>query len=54
MVTDGASWVLRQNDLRELVKRQNRGDIERIYTMKMAEQFETDLRELAVQHHIPT
>jgi DpnII restriction endonuclease len=44
--TDGLTWRERQSDLRKLVELQNNGDITRIYTYAMAEQFEKDLRQL--------
>lgn len=44
--TDGLSWNQRQSDLAKIIKFQNEGYIERIYTLKMAEQFEEDLRSL--------
>lgn len=44
--TDGLTWKERQSDLRKLVDLQNKGDITRIYTYAMAEQFERDLRQL--------
>jgi hypothetical protein len=44
--TDGLTWKERQSDLRKLVDLQNKGDITRIYTYAMAEQFEKDLRQL--------
>jgi hypothetical protein len=44
--TDGLTWKERQSDLRKLVELQNHGDITRIYTYAMAQQFETDLRQL--------
>jgi uncharacterized protein YihD (DUF1040 family) len=47
--TDGLSWNQRQSDLAKIIKFQNEGYIERIYTLKMAEQFEEDLRSLKVE-----
>jgi hypothetical protein len=44
--TDGLTWKERQSDLRKLVELQNNGDITRIYTYAMADQFERDLRQL--------
>jgi hypothetical protein len=44
--TDGLTWKERQSDLRKLVDLQNKGDITRIYTYAMADQFEKDLRQL--------
>jgi len=44
--TDGLTWKERQSDLRKLVELQNNGDITRIYTYAMADQFERDLLQL--------
>ena len=44
--TDGLTWKERQSDLRKLVDLQNKGDITRIYTYGMADQFERDLRQM--------
>jgi hypothetical protein len=44
--TDGMMWNQRKNDLRKIVDYQNAGDITRIYTSQMREQFEADLRQL--------
>jgi len=44
--TDGMTWKQRKSDLRKIVEFQNAGGITRIYTYAMAEQFETDLRQL--------
>ena len=44
--TDGLTWKERQSDLRKLVELQNNGDIMRIHTYAMADQFEKDLRQL--------
>lgn len=48
--TDGTTWNQRKSDLRKLVEFQNNGDITRIYTRAMAEQFEKDLRQLKSEH----
>ena len=48
--TDGMTWNQRKNDLRKIVEYQNAGDITRIYTFAMAEQFEADLRQLKREH----
>ena len=45
-VTDGSTWTARRSDLRKIVERQNQGKIARIYTMKMADEFLTDLQSL--------
>jgi len=47
--TDGLTWKERQSDLRKLVDLQNKGDITRIYTYAMADQFERDLRQLKIE-----
>ena len=47
--TDGLTWKERQSDLRKLVDLQNNGDITRIYTYAMADQFERDLRQLKTE-----
>ncbi len=44
--TDGLTWKERQSDLRKLVALQNNGEITRIYTYAMADQFEMDLNQL--------
>lgn len=43
LFTDGISWRERPNDLRKLIELQNRGSIQKIYTMSMSGEFETDL-----------
>jgi hypothetical protein len=45
-VTDGLSWKARLSDLRKLVRRQNDGEITRIYTMQMRQEFLADLQTL--------
>ncbi len=50
LVTDGITWRARLNDLRKLVTMQNSGLIARVYTVKMADSFEADLRELRRDH----
>jgi accessory colonization factor AcfC len=40
------TWRERKSDMRKLVDLQNNGDIMRIYTYAMADQFEKDLRQL--------
>lgn len=47
--TDGLTWKQRRNDLRKIVEYQNAGDITRIYTYAMAQQFEEDLRQLKAE-----
>ncbi len=46
LFTDGLTWRQRQSDLRKLLERQHEGEITRIYTTRMSEQFEADLRTL--------
>jgi hypothetical protein len=46
VVTDGTTWMDRQNDLRKLVAMQNDGRIARIYTRSMAAALEADLADL--------
>lgn len=48
-LTDGLTWRQRQSDLRKIVSYQNNGDITRIYTLAMAEQFEADLMTLKTE-----
>ena len=48
--TDGVTWKQRQSDLRKIVEYQNNGDVTRIYTYAMAEQFEADLRQLKEEY----
>lgn len=43
--TDGLTWKQRRSDLSKIVRYQNNGQITRIYTYAMAEQFEEDLRQ---------
>jgi DpnII restriction endonuclease len=47
--TDGLTWKQRKSDLRKIVEYQNAGDITRIYTYAMADQFEADLRQLKAE-----
>jgi hypothetical protein len=48
--TDGLTWKQRQSDLRKIIEFQNNGDIARIYTYGMADQFEKDLRQLKLEY----
>ncbi len=48
--TDGLTWKQRKSDLRKIVEYQNEGDITRIYTYAMANQFEADLRQLKQEY----
>jgi len=50
--TDGLTWKQRKSDLRKIVAFQNSGGITRIYTLAMAEQFETDLRQLKAEYRL--
>lgn len=42
-VTDGMTWNQRLSDLGKIVQMQNHGEILRVYTMKMADQFRADM-----------
>lgn len=44
-VTDGVTWNQRLSDLAKIVEMQNAGEITRIYTSKMVNQFRADLEE---------
>jgi hypothetical protein len=50
--TDGLTWKQRKSDLRKIVDFQNNGDITRIYTYAMAEQFEADLGQLKAEYKL--
>jgi hypothetical protein len=50
--TDGLTWKQRKSDLRKIVEFQNNGDITRIYTYSMADQFEKDLRQLKDEYRL--
>lgn len=50
--TDGMTWKQRKNDLRRIVEYQNAGEITRIYTYAMAQQFEDDLRDLKSEYRL--
>jgi hypothetical protein len=50
--TDGLTWKQRKSDLRKIVEFQNNGDIARIYTFAMADQFENDLRQLKAEYKL--
>ncbi|MDX1980702.1 MAG: DpnII family type II restriction endonuclease [Bryobacteraceae bacterium] len=50
LITDGITWMRRINDLRSLIRMQNEGSILRIYTTKMAAQFQDDLRQLKTEY----
>ena len=47
--TDGLSWMQRKADFKKIVEYQNQGDIFRIYTVKMADQFLADLETLKAE-----
>lgn len=51
-MTDGITWKARQSDLRKIVERQNEGQITRIYTSQMRDDFLEDLRTLKDEHHL--
>lgn len=48
--TDGLTWNQRKNDLRKIAAYQNAGDITRIYTSAMSEQFTADLQQLKAEY----
>ena len=50
--TDGLTWKQRKSDLRKIVEYQNNGDITRIYTYAMAQQFEADLKQLKQEYRL--
>jgi DpnII restriction endonuclease len=50
--TDGLTWKQRKGDLRKIAEFQNNGDITRIYTYAMADQFEKDLRQLKAEYRL--
>ncbi len=50
--TDGLTWKQRKSDLRKIVEYQNNGDITRIYTSAMAQQFEADLKQLKREYQL--
>jgi hypothetical protein len=52
LVTDGVTWQSRQSDLAKLIDWQNQGRIARIYTQRMAVEFEADLRQLQKDHSL--
>lgn len=51
-ITDGLTWKARANDLRKIIRRQNDGEIARIYTKLMAGQFKGDLEILKGEYGI--
>jgi hypothetical protein len=52
LVTDGVTWKERANDLRKLIKLQNEGKIQRIYTKSMAAQLKADLTSLKKSYRL--
>jgi hypothetical protein len=50
--TDGLTWKQRKSTLRTIVRYQNDGDITRIYTLAMADQFEKDLQQLKSEYRL--
>lgn len=48
--TDGLTWSQRQSDLRKIIEYQNAGDITRIYTSSMGDQFKADLEQLKSEY----
>lgn len=50
--TDGVTWRQRQSDLRTLVERQNSGEVARIYTTNMSDQFKEDLFTLKAEYRL--
>lgn len=50
--TDGLTWKQRKSDLRKIVVFQNNGDISRIYTHAMADEFEADLNLLRNEYNL--
>lgn len=52
LVTDGVTWNSRRNDLRKLLEMQNDGRITRIYTSSMEDAFESDLKQLQLDHDL--
>ena len=45
-VTDGIMWRPRQSDLKKIVRMQNRGEIDRIYTRNMRDALVEDVATL--------
>jgi hypothetical protein len=52
LFTDGVPWKRRLSDLEKIVDMQNKGLITRIYTTKMAKEFEQDLKVLKAEYGI--
>ncbi|TLD70567.1 hypothetical protein FEM03_12675 [Phragmitibacter flavus] len=49
LVTDGITWKQRPSDLRKLIRLQNEGKIQRIYTKSMSEELREDLETLKAE-----
>lgn len=52
LFTDGLTWNRRLSDLDQIVRMQNRGEIARIYTTKMADVFRQDLLVLKEEYQL--
>ncbi len=52
LVTDGSTWARRESDLNKLVKLQNDGEIDRIYTSEMFDEFKEELKSLKTEFGI--
>ena len=50
--TDGLTWRQRASDFGKIVEYQNNGEISRIYTHKLADQLEADLRTLKQEYGV--
>ena len=50
LFTDGTTWKERGNDLKKIIEMQNKGDITKIYTKKMEDEFINDLKQLKQDH----
>lgn len=50
--TDGLTWKQRKSDLRKIIDFQHNGDITRVYTYAMADQFEADLLQLKTEYRL--
>ncbi|MGH8019325.1 MAG: hypothetical protein ACREIA_13740 [Opitutaceae bacterium] len=46
---DGITWNERLNDLRKIVKLQNEGKIQRVYTTRMRNDLVSDLESLKIE-----
>ncbi len=52
LVTDGITWNERLNDLRKIVKLQNEGKIQRVYTTRMRNDLVSDLESLKIERDL--